>query len=95
MEEILRGENGVQATLNRNLKKASFKQTLSWEACLSKHIRFQRNQKCSYSEETYDSMDGGSEQEFKENYFFVPCNTSNSNVEETNVLSCTSTAEDE
>ena len=42
LESILRGDKGVQTTMNWRIQDWDKRQTMQWEACLSKYIRFQR-----------------------------------------------------
>lgn len=42
LEAVLRGDKGVQTAMNWRIQDWDKRQTMQWEACLSKYIRFQR-----------------------------------------------------
>lgn len=43
LEGILRGENGVQSIMNRDIQNREYRQTVSWETYLSKYVVFRSN----------------------------------------------------
>ncbi len=75
LEEILRGEDGVQSFINSKIQNPNYRQTVSWETYLSKYIRFRKNAQKILDEEELDAEDGSSVDNFNQKYnFYVPDN---------------------
>ncbi len=73
LEEILRGENGVQSIMNNKIQNREYRQTVSWETYLSKYVVFRscNQDNTPYYEET-DVEDGSNVHYLAEKYnFFV------------------------
>ena len=71
LEEILRGDGGVQSIVNCNIRKSDYRQTVSWEAYLSKYIRFRRSSTSEMEEDETDTSDGLNYKSLEEKYSFL------------------------
>lgn len=71
LEEILRGKGGVQSIVNSKMQKSDYRQTVSWEAYLSRYIRFQKHETRKESEDETDGCDVSNIQSLKQKYHFL------------------------